>query len=187
MTHPTHKTGGIQNTLVYWLAVEISGLNHIFCNRYIDKQSRTYDQMIQANRSGKQNLVEGSLENSIESNLKLTGISRASYGELVEDYRDFLWRRGLKLWDKNDPRVLVIRRRLINPHETHVTHESHEWNGISFSDPEALANLMITLCTKQGFLLDRFLKGIQERFIKEGGFRENLFKKRIQERRKTNS
>lgn len=172
------KTSGIKNTLVYWLAVEIRRLNHIFITRYIPRSSRTFDQMDQADRSGKQNLVEGSLENSTESNLKLTGVSRASYGELNEDYLDFLFRKGLPVWDKNDPRVMLIRRRLIDIHEPHVSHETHESHGIRFDDPEAFANLMVTLCTKQGFLLDRFLQGIQNRFIREGGFRENLFRKR---------
>lgn len=172
------KTSGIKNTLVYWLAVEIRRLNHIFISRYISRNSRTFDQMDQADRSGKQNLVEGSLENSTESNLKLTGVSRASYGELTEDYLDFLFRKGLPVWDKNDPRVMSIRRRLIDIHETHVSHEAHESHGVRFDDPEAFANLMVTLCTKQGFLLDRFLKGIENKFVREGGFRENLFKKR---------
>lgn len=177
--------GGIKNTLVYWLAVEIYNLNSIFLRLYVSKFSRTFDQMEQAARSGKQDLVEGSLENSVESNLKLTGVSRASYGELIEDYQDFLFNKGLKLWDKNDLRVLRLRAILINPHGTHVANDSNESHGINFSDPEAFANLMITLCTKEGFLLDRFLKGIQDRFIKEGGFRENLFKKRAEERRKS--
>jgi restriction system protein len=174
------KSGGIQNTLVYWLAVDIYYLNHIFINKYIPKNTRTHDQMEQAGRSGKQDLVEGSLENSTESNLKLSGVSRASYGELVEDYIDFLWKKGLKVWDKNDPRVMSIRRRLIDIHETHVPNEAHEFHGIQFSDPEAFANLMITLCTKEGFLMDKFLKGIENRFVKEGGFRENLYKKRFE-------
>lgn len=168
----------IQNTLVYWLAVEIRRLNHIFITRYIPRNSRTFDQMDQADRSGKQNLVEGSLENSTESNLKLTGVSRASYGELDEDYLDFLFRKGLPVWDKNDPRVIRLRRILIDINEPHVTYEANEWHGVKFDDPEAFANLMVTLCTKQGFLLDRFLKGTESRFIREGGFRENLFRKR---------
>lgn len=180
------KTGGIKNTFVYWLAVEIYNLNNIFLEKYISKFSRTYDQMEQAARSGKQNLVEGSLGNSVEGNLKLSGVSRASYEELVEDYRDFLWKRGLRVWNKDDPRILAIRRRLVNPHESHVTHGSHEWNGIKFSDSEAFANLMITLCIKQGYLMDRFLAGIQNKFVKEGGFRENLFKKRLDYRRNFN-
>lgn len=190
-THESHdnthddKKGGIKNTLVYWLAVEIYNLNHIFLVKYISKFSRTFDQMEQAARSCKQNLVEGSLENSIEGNLKLTGVSRASFGELIEDYQDFLFKKGLKVWDKNDPRILKMRQKLINIHETHVTNEAHESNGISFDDPEAFANLLITLCTKEGFLLDRFLAGIKEKFIKEGGFRENLFKERSEFKRKS--
>lgn len=178
-----NKTGGIESTLVYWLAVEIFNLTNIFCERYVDRKSRTYDQMVQAARSCKQNLVEGSLENSAESNLKLTGISRASFGELVEDYKDFLWKNNFKLWEKNDPRVLRLRGILINPHETHGSHDSHESNGIAFSDAEAFANLMITLCTKEGFLMDKFLEGIKQRFVREGGFKENLFKERMEFKR----
>ncbi len=176
----SNMTGGIENTLVYWLAVEIFNLNTIFCERYIDKFSRTFDQMIQAARSCKQNLVEGSLENSAESNLKLTGVSRASFGELIEDYKDFLWKNSLKLWEKDDPRVLRLRGILINPHGTHVTHEAHGSYEIDFGDREAFANLMITLCTKESFLMDRFLAGIQKSFVEKGGFRENLFKKRAE-------
>ncbi|MBI5620468.1 four helix bundle protein [Candidatus Gottesmanbacteria bacterium] len=172
------KSGGIESTLVYWLAEEVSRLNYIFIIRYISRTSRTFDQMEQANRSGKQNLVEGSLENSIESNLKLTGVARASYGELIEDYKDFLFKKGLTVWDKNDQRVLRLRKILIDTHETHVSHGAHEWHGIRFDDPESFANLMITLCTKEGYLLDRFLAGMKERFVRVGGFRENLFRKR---------
>ena len=67
-----NKRGGYESLIVYWLGVDISDLTAIFCDRYIDKRSRTHDQMVQASRSGKQNIVEGSLANSIESNLKLT-------------------------------------------------------------------------------------------------------------------
>ncbi|MBI4999875.1 four helix bundle protein [Candidatus Gottesmanbacteria bacterium] len=171
------KTSGIKNTLVYWLAVEIYYLNYIFIERYLWRGSRTFDQMEQAGRSGKQDLAEGAEENSTESNLKLSGVSRASYAELVEDYQDFLWTKKLPVWDKNDPRTTRLRKILINTHETHVSHESNEWHGISFDDPEAFANLMITLCTKQGFLMDRFLQGIEKSFVEKGGFRENLFRK----------
>lgn len=179
MTYETNgKTGGFASLAVYWLAKEIYYLNYIFCERYISRTSRTFEQMIQAARSCKQNLVEGSLENSSESNLKLSGISRASFGELIEDYEDFLWQKELAVWDKNDPRVLSIRRRLIDVNESHVTHGAHEWHEISFANAEAFANLLITLCTKEGYLLDKFLEGIKNKFIREGGFKENLFKKR---------
>lgn len=85
-THETYMTneanGGFRSLAVYWLAKEIYYLNYLFCEKYISRTSRTFEQMIQAARSCKQNLVEGSLENSSESNLKLSGISRASFGEL---------------------------------------------------------------------------------------------------------
>ncbi|MBM3208777.1 four helix bundle protein [Candidatus Shapirobacteria bacterium] len=195
MTYETHKTneahrhsGGFASLAVYWLAKEIYYLNYIFCERYVSHQAygsyRTYDQMIQAARSGKQDLVEGSLELSTEGNLKLSGVSRASYGELIEDYEDFLWQKGLNRWEKDDPRVLAIRQGRIDPHETHVTHQSHETYGVSFDDAEAFANLLITLCAKQGFLMDRFLKGVEKSFVEKGGFRENLFRKRAEFREK---
>lgn len=192
---------------VYWLAKEIYYLNYIFCERYMsyktNESHRTYDQtcpplaapaaagagrrVIQAARSGKQNIVEGSLENSSESNLKLSGVSRASYGELIEDYEDFLWQKELPVWDKNDPRILAIRRRLIDINEIHVTHKAHEAYGISFSNAEAFANLLITLCAKEGYLMDQFLRGIKKSFVEKGGFRENLFKKRAEFRREGKS
>ena len=175
----TKKPGGFKSLAVYWLAKEIYYLNYIFCEKYVPPTSRTFGQMVQAARSGKQNIVEGSLENSTESNLKLSGVSRASYGELIEDYEDFLWLKELPVWDKNDPRVLSIRRKLIDTNKTHLTHKSYQAYGVAFGDAESFANLMITLCAKEGYLLDQFLKGIESRFVKEGGFRENLFKKRV--------
>lgn len=186
MPYDTHKTlaGGFASLAVYWLAKEIYYLNYIFCERYIPRTSRTFEQMIQAGRSGKQDLVEGSLEISTEGNLKLSGVSRASYGELIEDYEDFLWHKGLARWNKDDPRVIRLRSILIDPHEFHVSHEAHESYGISFSDPESFANLLITLCAKEGYLMDRFLTGVKNRFIREGGFRENLFRKRNDYRRR---
>ncbi len=174
--------GGYQSLIVYWLAVDIYDLTVIFCNRYIDIKSRTHDQMVQAARSGKQNIVEGSLEPSVESNIKLTGVARASYGELLEDYKDFLRQKGLSIWIKDDSRVLEIRRMRIS---THVSNESNESNltnltyGTYLTNGENFANLMITLCFKEGYLLDRLVQAQQNKFVKEGGFREKLFKKRI--------
>src|SRR3989338_6564491 len=102
----TNSKSGYKSLIVYWLATDIYDLTVIFCNRYIDKKSRTTDQMIQAARSGKQNIVEGSLEPSVESNIKLTGVARASYGELLEDYKDYLRQSSLPLWAKDDTQNL---------------------------------------------------------------------------------
>ncbi|OGK25613.1 hypothetical protein A2954_01205 [Candidatus Roizmanbacteria bacterium RIFCSPLOWO2_01_FULL_37_12] len=187
LTHESHsshnshsKKGGYESLIVYWLAVDISDLTTIFCDRFIDKRSRTHDQMIQASRSGKQNIVEGSLANSVESNIKLTGVARASYGELLEDYRDFLRQHSFTVWPKDDPRVITIRRMRVIPHETHLSHKIYE---SYVKETESFANLMITLCFKQGYLLDQLLKAQKEKFVREGGFRENLFKKRLDYRK----
>lgn len=188
MTHLTHgKKGGYRSLIVYWIATDIYDLTVIFCNRFIDKKSRTHDQMIQAARSGKQNIVEGSLEPSVESNIKLTGVARASYGELLEDYNDYLRQNNLPIWAKNDIRILKIRRMRVVTYESNESHESNLSNltyGTYLTNRESFANLMITLCFKEGYLLDRLVQAQQNKFVKEGGFRENLFKKRIEYKNK---
>lgn len=170
--------GGYKNLLVYRLAVTIYDFTVLFCDRWIDKKSRTYDQMIQAARSGKQNIVEGSKELSSSSDLMLGSVSRSSYAELAEDFEDFLRQRGLPIWKKDDPRVLRIRafRESIET-PTNLTNLTN-WTNLNFDNPENFANLMICLCFKQGYLMDQFLRSKQEKFVKEGGFRENLFRKR---------
>jgi len=89
----------------------IYDLNDEFCKKFLDsyKDKRTIEQMIQAARSGKQNIVEASLEKSLKMNIKLNGVARGSFGELYEDYNDFLRTRKLSIWDKNDRRVWEIR------------------------------------------------------------------------------
>lgn len=95
--------GGYKNLLVYRLAVTIDDGTYLFCKKFLPDYAdkRTVEQMIQASRSGKQNIVEGSLEKSMEGNIKLTGVGRASYGELIEDFLDFLRR------DKFRPQIAV--------------------------------------------------------------------------------
>ncbi len=116
MTNSSNKTnwthlGGYKNLLVYNLALIIFDLNIQFCKKYLSNYSekRNVEQMIQAARSGKQNNVEGSLEKSVETNIKLTGVARASFGELLEDYKDYIRSNNLLIWDKNDTRVKQIR------------------------------------------------------------------------------
>ncbi|MCR4277235.1 MAG: four helix bundle protein [Candidatus Roizmanbacteria bacterium] len=172
--------GGYKSLIVYWLATDIYDLTVIFCNRHIDKKSRTTDQMIQAARSGKQNIVEGSLEPSVESNIKLTGIARASFGELLEDYKDYLRQNNLPIWSKDDNRVWKIRKMRIFPNESNKSNETNSSYSSYLNNAKSFANLMVTLCFKEGYLLDKLLISQQEKFIKKGGFWENLFKKRIE-------
>ena len=169
------SSGGYQNLIAYQLAVQIFDLTNMFCKRYINLSSRTYDQMIQAARSGKQNIVEGSLSKSTESLIKLTSVARASFGELLEDYKDFLRAFDLELWTKEDNRVKLIR--LIKTNKSNWTNSSYR---PYLNSKESFSNLMITLCYKESFLLDRLLEAWLTKFIKEGGFRENLYKRRIE-------
>lgn len=171
--------------LVYRLSITIFDGTLDFCKRFMNsfQYKRTVEQMIQAARSGKQNIVEGSLEKSVESNLKLTGVARASFGELLEDYKNFLRQRNLVLWDKSDSRIIKIgsfRESTFN--STNLSHLAY-WASIDLSNSTNLANLMICLIYKETYLLDQLLRALQNKFIKEGGFRENLFKKRLDYRK----
>lgn len=178
MTHMSYiNPGGYENLLVYWLSTYIYDLTALFCESFISKKSRTFDQMIQAARSGKQNIVEASLESSEESNIKLTGVARASFGELFEDYKDYLRQHNLPLWSKDDPRVLKIRSVKL---EKNMSYKSYETYVTYLNSAESFANLMVTLCFKEGYLLDQLLRSQREKFIKEGGFREKLFRERME-------
>lgn len=173
MTNLAPKLGGYKNLIVYQQAVIIYDFNDEFCKKYLNPftDKRTIEQMIQANRSGKQNIVEGSLEKSLKMNIKLTGVGRASFGELLEDYEDFLRTRKLKLWAKDDPRVLAIRNayKSNSPNKTYSSYTT---------DPESFANLMITLITTENYMLDKMIKTLEEKFVTEGGYSENLTKQR---------
>lgn len=167
------KPSGYRNLLVYQQAVVIYDLNMIFLKRYV-RSRRTYEQMEQAGRSGKQNIVEGSLEKILKMNIRLTGVARGSFGELLEDYEDFLRTHSLNLWDKDDPRTLEIRALRVFPNKTNSSNLTHWTNS-----PETFANLMITLLNRENYLLDQMLRSLENKFINKGGYSENLFRKRL--------
>lgn len=177
---------GYQNLLVYKLAVRIYDLNTEFCQKYLANEAnkphqaytantayqahrRTIEQMEQAARSGKQNIVEGSLERSLKSYLKLLGVARGSFGELLEDYQDFLRTRKLPLWDKNDPRVLKIRNQ---PYKANQAYQAYTAN------PESFANLLSTLLNQENYLLDQLIRTQEKKFVRQGGYSENLSRQR---------
>lgn len=171
---------GYKNLLVYRLAIIIFDLTLEFCTLFIQKTSRTFDQIVQAVRSGKQNIVEGSLEKSLKSYIKLVGVARASFEELLEDLKDFLRTKQLELWDKNDPRVMQIRAiRITNSASSANLPNLANWK----KTPESFANLLITLIHLETYLLDQLLRSLEKKFVTEGGYTENLFKKRLEYRR----
>ncbi len=174
--------GGYRSLLVYRLASTIFRFNAIFAASFLPQphHRRTVEQMHQAARSGKQNIVEGSLEKSTASNMHLTSVSRASFGELLEDYEDFLRLNNLPVWGKNDPRVLKVRNfREATDRET-TLEELCAATGIGRNNPEQFANLMRCLIFKETYLLDQLLRAQERSFVTGGGFRENLFKKRAE-------
>jgi len=176
-------TGGYQNLVVFQLATTIYDLTSIFCDRYVDKKSRTHDQMVQAARSGKQNIAEGSLEKSLKSYIKLIGVSRGSFGELLEDYKDYLRQNNLNLWLKEDPRVSYIRSTRETPNLPNWANLANSPYGKYLNNPEDFANLMVVLLYKENYLLDQLNRSLEDKFVREGGYTENLFKRRLEQRK----
>lgn len=161
----------LQSEIIYDFTVE-------FCDRYIDKKSRTHDQMVQAARSGKQNIAEGYLQKSAEGKLKLVGVARASLEELLNDYQDFLRQRGLKIWDQGSAEAREVRKKVYNSYNCYNDYKNYNLS------PEAAANSMVCLINQTNALLDQKLRWTEEKFVQEGGFRENLLKKRLEYKRK---
>lgn len=177
---PPH--GGYQKLMSYQMAEIVYDATVYFCNKYIDKRSRTHDQMVQAARSGKQNIVEGSMVSgtSKEMEIKLMGVARASLEELLTDYKDFLRVRGLPLWDKNDERALEVRKIGKNFNRTFKSYANY----IENDSLEVVVNTIICLIHQTNYLLDQQIRKLEELFIKEGGIREKMLKARLNERNK---
>src|SRR5688572_7877227 len=143
-----------------------------FCARFIDRRSRTNDQMVQAARSGRQNIAEGSQASgtSKKTELKLVGVARASLEELLLDYEDFLRQRGLPLWGKNHPTAQVVRGLAFEKNRTYQTYRPY-----IEALPETAANTVICLIHQTNYLLDQQLRQLERAFLREGGFTERLY------------
>jgi four helix bundle suffix protein len=184
------KHGGYRNLKSFQVAQLVYDVTVRFCDRYIDPRSRTHDQMVQAARSGVQNIAEGSQDSgtSKKMEMKLTNVARASLEELRLDYEDFLRQRGLKLWERSDPRrqELVARRCTTADQVAAWVREIHGQDGqpmksissIQSSYPELAANAALVLIGVACALLDRQLAAQAAAFEKEGGFTERLYRVR---------
>lgn len=174
---PPH--GGYRKLRSYQTAELVYDSTVAFCDRFIDRRSRTHDQMVQAARSGVQNIAEGSMASatSKKTELKLTGVARASLEELLLDYQAFLRQRDLRLWAKDSPEALAVRKKL-----------SSDVSDLSdMSDPEIAANTLICLINQASYLLGKQLQKLEQQFLTEGGFTERLYKTRSQMRDKADS
>jgi four helix bundle suffix protein len=153
-----------------------------FCDRFIDKRSRTHDQMVQAARSGRQNIAEGSQASSTSKKieLKLVGIAQASLEELLIDYKDFLRHRDLQLWPKEHPTAQEVRDLAYLGNRTYKTYRAY----VEEQSAEIAANTLICLVHQASFLLDRQLRYLEAAFVKEGGFTEKLHRVRSEARKR---
>ncbi len=177
---PPH--GGYQKLLSYHKALIVYDATVYFCNRFLSPRDRTHDQMVQAARSGKQNILEGSQASgtSKETEIKLTGVARASQQELLEDYRDFMRNRRIEEWTPDHPYVRRLRQLNRTPGANYQTFKK----GIEHPDPAICANVIVGLIKVTCYLLDQQLRRLEQDFLREGGLRERMIRARLATRTK---
>ena len=162
-----------------------------FCDRFVDKRSRTHDQMVQAARSGRQNIAEGSraAATSSQTELRLINVARASLDELLLDYEDFLRQRGQRQWKKDDPEARQVRavgsRRDPTDRSDRADPADH-WRAyarwLEAADPAVVANAVLCLIHQTNYLLDQQIAALERDFIHEGGYTEQLATARLEQR-----
>lgn len=177
---PPH--GGYADLLSYQKAEIVYDATVRFCDRFLDKYDRTRDQMIQAARSGKQNIIEGSMASgtSTETEIKLTNVARASLEELLADYRDFLRVRNLEEWSRDHPYTARLRQLNRTPGANYETFRK----AIEHPDPAICANVIIGLIKLTTYLLDQQIRRLEKDFLEKGGLRERMTRARLTERDK---
>lgn len=177
---PAH--GGYKRLYAYQKADVIYQATVHFVEHWIPKRSRTRDQMEQAARSGKQNIVEGSMAaaTSKEMEIKLTNVARASLEELLEDYRDFLKTKGLEEWPKEHAYARRLRELCRIPGGNYETFRK----GVEHPDPAIAANVIIGLIRVASVLLDRQIRRLEQDFLAHGGLRESMTRARLATRKR---
>ena len=175
------RKGDYNNLIAYKKSVIIYDITFFFTQHFLQKGDRTIDQMLQAARSGKQNIAEGNraAATSTETEIKLTNVAKASLEELLIDYQDYLRTSNKLLWDTSNPRYEKMRAYAASELIFDQYHSLlHKYND------EALANLSITLIHQTSFLLYRLLEKQEKNFLKEGGIKERMYQARLNVRNK---
>ncbi|HNT28315.1 MAG TPA: four helix bundle suffix domain-containing protein [bacterium] len=177
---PAH--GGYRKLLSYQRAEIVYDATVRFCERFLKKGDRTIDQMVQAARSGKQNIIEGSMASgtSKETEIKLTNVARASLEELLADYRDFLRLRKIEEWGRDHPYARRLSELIRTPNANYETFRK----GIEHDDPAIAANAILGLIKITNYLLDKQIARLERAFLEEGGLRERMTKARLSAREK---
>lgn len=168
---------------VFQKAQAIYDLTYFFLQKHIPKTDRTYDQMLQAARSGKQNIVEGRADaaSSAEMEIKLFGVARGSLHELLNDYEDFMRTRQIKFWEQDHPRFASLRNVCRNHNDT-----AFYTALVDRLNDEEYCNLMLTLINQAIAMLNKMIDLIKEDFIRKGGIKEQMYSARLQSRTSIN-
>lgn len=180
MGMPTDKSfiplrGNYRALIVYQKAECIYDVTYYFAHKYLEKGDRTIDQMVQAARSGKQNIAEGSAASttSRETELKLINVAKASLQELLIDYEDYLRVRELEQWQPDDARYQQTRAVLAKHNDSAYYREA-----IKIRSAETIANIAITLIHQTDTMLIRLIEKLKQQFVEQGGIREEMAKAR---------
>ena len=178
---PPH--GNDRALLSYRKAEVVYDITFRFCHKFLAKGDRTIDQMIQAARSGKQNISEGAEASgtSKEMEIKLTNTARASLKELLRDYEDYLRVRDHLLWDKDTKEAKYVRQLGTKADVTYETFRAY----VETRPPEIIANIAICLIHQAKYLLDQQIRRLEQDFLKNGGLRERMTRARLETRKAT--
>lgn len=167
------RRGNYKKLLSYQKTEVIFEMTYYFCHHYLQRGDRTIDQMVQAARSGKQNIVEGCAASatSNKTEIKLVSVAKASLQELLEDYEDYLRTRGHRQWDEGS-KELEAMRRLGREHND----APFFMKLVQTRPPETIANMAIVLIKQADYLLFRQLQRLADDFVEEGGFSERMMR-----------
>jgi four helix bundle suffix protein len=188
-------SGGYRDSCSFQTATIVYDATYWFCEKFLDQRSRTVDQMVQAGRSGRQNIAEGSraAATSSQTELRLLNVARSSLEELLLDFEDFLRHRRLVQWASDSPEALAVRQvpqkfRRNQSDQSDLTDLSDQerWalysRWLDHADPAVRANALICLINQANFLLDQQIAALEKAFVEGGGYSEQLAAARLAER-----
>lgn len=176
------RKGNYRDLIAFQKAQCIYDITYYFAHTHLLKGDRTIDQMVQAARSGRQNIAEGSAAaaTSAETEIKLINVARASLQELLLDYEDFLRVRNLSLWDMNSEKAVVTRRVCAQHNDS-----AYYLEKIKERSAETTANIAVTLIHQTDVFLRKLLDRLQQDFLKNGGIKEQMYRARVEYRNQT--
>ena len=168
--------GNYRSLIVYQKAECIYDVTFFFAHKFLEKGDRTVDQMVQAARSGKQNIAEGCAASttSRETELKLMNVAKASLQELLIDYEDYLRARGLEQWQSTDSRYIRTRKVAAKHNDSAYYREA-----VAVRSDETVANIAITLIHQADAMLLKLIEVLKRQFVQQGGIREEMTRARL--------